>query len=218
MNRRYGCLSFSLHRLLSLPPTVLKKVFQSLALHVGGARRLITHKTFASIHKELLSGDKTIKTFGNCILFSSDLKKDTLIMGRALPKVSRQKIWTPIPVGNSIYWDGRWRISLKLLKKSDVKHNEKASDGVAKNREQLYVRHMKEEDYTSLEKRNSQSVGVTTLPDIKIWSGLPVVCTESGYVVLAPHLNVIDYSYGVYCDIAFDPLLPLLQDSDTHVH
>ena len=196
----------------------MKKVLQSLTLHVGGARKLMTRKTFVDIHKELLNGDTAMKTVGNCIVFSSDLKKDTTIMGRALPKQSQRKFWTPISIGKSIRWDGRWRVTLRRLIKSDGKHNEEASNGVAKNHEQLYIRHMKEEDYTRMENWNSQSIGATTLPDIRIWSGLPVVCTESGYVVLAPHFNVIDYSYGVYCDIAFDPLLPLLQDSDTHIY
>ena len=70
---------------------------------------------------------------------------------------------------------------------------------------------MKIEEYWGEDNRR---VPASILPDNKLWPGLPVVCTESGHMV-APHFKIIDHSYGVGCDITFDPLLSLKQDLDT---
>ena len=223
VNEREGYLSFSLKRFLSLPPLVVRRTFQSdLTNHIGGALRTIHLKVYKKIYKQLLSGNKQTETFGNCLLFSPDLEKDTMIMGRALPDSHKQgfEFWTPISVGQTIRWDGRWRMSLKPLEKLDWREgSKKAPKEMAKKKEeQLYVRHTRGADNNIMvARRGVRRIRASTLPIINCRGGLPVVCTENGYVVLAPHFNVIDYSYGVYCDIAFDPLLPLLQDSDTHV-
>ena len=171
------------------------------------------------IYKQLLSGNKQTETFGNCLLFCPDPEKDTMILARALTDSHKQKFkfWSPISIGQTIRWDGRWRMSLKPLEKLYRREGSiKVSDKVAKKEEQLYVRHMRKQDHM-VARRGIRRIRASTLPIVNCRGGLPVVCTKSGYVVLAPHFNVIDYSYGVYCDIAFDPLLPLLQDSDTHV-
>ena len=212
VDKKYGYLSFSVNRFLSLPHFVAKKVFHSLASHIGGARGPIPTKTYLQIHKQMLS--RNTQTFGTCILFFPDLKKDTMIIGRALPGIWKQKSsWTPISVGQTILWDGRWRITLKSLKTLESK---KAPDRAVNNKEQLYVRHMKERDH-EVARRGIRKIRAAKLPPVHARAGLPVICTESGYVVLAPHFLVIDHTYGVDCDVAFEPLLPLLQDSETHV-
>ena len=109
----------------------------------------------------------------------------------------------PISVGETIHWDGRWRITLKPL-------------GQQVKDEQLYVRNMTVVDW-AVAQRGIRKIRASTLPDRNIRSGLPVVSTKSGYVVLAPHFRVIDRSFGVNCDLVFEPLLPLIQDSETHV-
>ena len=188
----------------------MKRVLESLVVHIGGARGGLPQRTFARLHKQLLSGNKKTETFGNCILFCPDEREDTMILGRALPSRDFQKYWEPISVGETIHWDGRWRITLKEADLS-VRNPRRVT-----KREQLYVRHMNVADYP-VAQRGIRRVRTSTLPHVKIRTGLPVVCTESGYVVLAPHFMVTDYSYGVYCELTFDPLMPLIQDSDIHV-
>ena len=219
MNERHGYLSFSVNKLLSLPPLTTKTVFQLLVSHVGGARGPIALKKYEEICKHLLSGNKGAKTCGTCILYFPDLKKDTMVIGRTLPPSDKQRsAWIPISVGQTIHWDGRWRITLKPLKEpvSRQRSLNQAPSRAVNSEEQLYVRHMKEPDYTEA-RRGVRRIGAVRLPPVKARAGLPVICTESGYVVLAPHFGVTDRTYGVDCDITFDPLLPLLKDSETHV-
>jgi hypothetical protein len=220
VNERLGHVLFNVDRLLSLPPLTVRTVWQSLMGHVGGARWHIPVKKYEYILKHLLSGDKTARTCGNCVFFYPEVKTDTMIMARALPAVEQQRsLWTPISLGQTIHWDGRWRITLRPLKKLDrqssVKalNRPKAMDG----KEQLYVRHMRESDY-SVAKRGIRKIHAVKLPPAKARAGLPVICTGSGYAVLVPHFGVNDHTYGVDCDMTFDPLLPLLQDSETRVY
>ena len=146
----------------------------------------------------------------NFVLFCPDMEEDTMIMGRVSHMLAQQKIWTPISVGQTIRWDRRWRITLKPLEKLKRRGSKNTSAGAVR-KEQLYVRHMKVEEKRWM--KSNTSVPALILPDNKLWSGLPVICTESGFVVLAPHFEINDHSYGVDCDVTFDPLLPLL-DTD----
>ena len=216
VNQEYGYLSFSIGKLLSLPPVVIRKILQSLTMHISGMPRALSFRGFAWIHKKLHNRERNISRFENCILFFPDLDYDTVMMGKAMPRET-WKDKTLISVGQTILWDRRWRITLKPLKKLDRQDSRKASDGGEEKKEQLYVSHMKIEEYWGEDKQDNRRVPASILPDNKLWSGLPVICTESGHVVLAPHFKIIDHSYSVDCDVTFDPLMPLLQDSDTHI-
>ena len=214
VNQEYGYLSFSVGRLLSLPPVVIRKVLQSLTVHISGMPGTFTFRSFAWIYKKLHNRERSIRWFENWILFFPDLDYDAVMMGRAMPK-SAWKDKTLISVGQTILWDRRWRITLKPLKKLDRQDSKKASGRGEKKKEQLYVSHMEVEEYWGENKQHNRRVPASILPDNKLWSGLPVICTESGHIVLAPHFKIIDHSYSVDCDVTFDPLMPLLQDSDT---
>ena len=216
VNREYGYLSFSVGKLLSLPPIVMKKVLESLVMHLRGKQGKSTPESFAQIHKKLHNRERCINRFGSCILFFPDMDYDTVMMGRAMPK-SAWKKKTLISVGQTILWDRRWRITLKPLQKLDRQDGKIASDGVVKKKEQLYVSHMKVKEYWGENKQDNRRVPPSILPDKKLWLGLPVVYTERGHVVLAPHFKIIDHSYGVDCDVTFDPLMPLLSDPNTSI-
>ena len=222
VNERHGYLSFNVSRLLSLPPLTVRTVWQSLMCHVGGARWPIPVKKYEEVLKHLLSGNKTARTCGNCVFFHDNVKDDTMIMARVLPVLKHQKLWTPISVGQTVHWDGRWRITLKPLKKlgrqSSVKPlKSNSSAGGLDSKIQFFVRHMIKPDYTEA-KRGIRRINAVKLPSPQVRGGLPVICTESGYVVIAPHFGVNDHTYGVDYDMTFDPLLPLIEDSETHVY
>jgi hypothetical protein len=217
VNQEYGYLSFSIGKLLSLPPVVMKKVIQLLAGHIGGERR--PTNTFPRFHRKLLTRDPRPELLCGCFLFIPDRDSDTMIMGRALAKQKR----TPISVGQTIHWDKRWKVTLKPLGgRSEKDGDQQASDRVIQNEEQFYVRYMKIEECWRAEKEQQATASKWTYADIppytRILLGLPVVCTKSGDVVLAPHFKIINHSYGVDCDVTFDPLLPLIQDPDVLIH
>jgi hypothetical protein len=141
-----------------------------------------------------------------------------MIMGRAPLEPAKQK-WTPISVGQTVHWDKRWKITLKPLEgQSERDGDQQASDRVTQNKERFYVRYMKIEECWGKKEQASEWVHADIPPFTRILLGLPVVCTKSGDVVLAPHFKIINHSYGVDCDVTFDPLLPLIQDLDTIIY
>ena len=217
VNQEYGYLSFSIGKLLSLPSVVMSKVVQSLLGHIGGKRRSMN--TFARFHRKLLSRDRRLERLCGCILFIPDQDNDTMIVGRAPPTPTKQVLQTPISVGETIHWDARWKITLKPLENLDGQDSDKkASEGARQNEEELYVRNLTIEECWEKKGQANEWVHADVPPFTRILLGLPVVCTKSGKVVLAPHFKIADRSYGVDCDVTFDPLLPLVQDLDTLVH
>ena len=210
INEKHGFLVINMNKLLSLPPTLGKKVLQSLVLHVGGARVELHYRSFARLYNHLLAGSFKPQQISRCVVYSPHKQEHHLVVGRTLPNRKEQGRWTPLSVGDSIHWDGRWRIRLKPLADTNkVKRPIRAE-------EQLYVRHMIPSDY-KVAQRGIRKIRAMVLPDRLIRGGLPVISDKDGYVVLAPHFGVVDRSYGVDCDITFDPLLPLTQDTPAHV-
>ena len=210
VNQEYGYLTFSLGKLLSLPPIIMKKVLQVLTAHMGGSYQMNHNITFKHFHTKVLSQNKKTAKFENCIVFFSELENDTITMGKAPPSPQKQ-IWARISVGQTIRWDRRWRITLKPLEKLDRNDSDEiAPDRVIQNEQLFFVR------YTHMSECLGRKQGDFP-PYIGLLLRLPVVCTETGDVVVAPHFKKIDPSYGVDCDVVFDPLLPLIQDSDTQI-
>ena len=251
VNEEYGYLSFSISKLLSLPPVVMIKVIQILIAHIGGERRPLNNFA-ARFHRKLLSRDRRIERLCGCILFIPDDEdedsstSDTMVVGRAPPTPTKQILQTSISLGQTVHWDARWRITLKplleklsrqdsgqntpdeimqseeqLVKLDRQDSGKEASDGLAQSKEQFYVRNLTiEECWERKEQANyNTDWGYAEIPPYtRLLLGLPVVCTESGHVVLAPHFNILNRSYGVDCDVTFDPLLPLIQDLDTIIY
>ena len=208
VNKEYGYLSFSIGKLSSLPRIVIMKVVQILAAHISG-EQISIHRAYSRFHRDLFSQHRRKVVFGECIAFFPDLESDTMIMGRATPRQPAKQVRSLISVGQTVHWDKRWRVTLKPLKKLNEQDGDK-SPPVNK----FYVSHMTIGEYWGENKQDNRKVPASILPDNKLWSGLPVVCTKSGHVVVAPHFKIIDHSYGVDCDVTFEPLLPLKQELD----
>ena len=152
-------------------------------------------------------------------MFVPEKDSDTMIMGKAPPEPAKQ-VWTPISIGQTVHWDKRWKITLEPLETPSRRDGDrKAPDRrVMQNKEQFYVRYVKIEECWRKDERDNTESDAEIPPFTRLLLGLPVVCTESGRVVLAPHFNILDRSYGVDCDVTFDPLLPLIQDLDTIIY
>ena len=210
INEKHGFLSVNLKKLLSLPPTTGKKLLQSLILHMGGARVTLHYKTMARLYTNLLRGSFKSQVVQRCVLYSPHKQPHLLVVGRTLPSQADQQRWTPVSVGEAIHWDGRWRIKLKPLDDSDE------TKPPIRGEEQLYVRHMTPKDWPEAH-RGIRRIRAAVLPDSLVRGGLPVVSNKDGYIVLSPHFKVVDRSYGVDCDIMFEPLLPLTQNSPAHI-
>lgn len=210
VNQEHGFLTLNLNKFRSLIPVVGKRVLQNLILHVGGARVELHYKSFAKLYNKLHKETLKPQQIARCIVFSPHKHEGLLVIGRTLPGRKEQNDLVPISVGETVFWDGRWKIALKHLQD---KNQERERNG---GREQLYIRHMRPGDW-SVAQRGIRKIRATPLPDRLVRGGLPVVSNKDGYIVLAPHFRVIDRSYGVDCDVKFEPLLPLSQDTDVHV-
>lgn len=199
INETYGFLTVNVDRLLSLQPVVGKKVLLSLIRYIGGARINIHYEVFAAFYSQLLNNPRVNRCIvSTCVLYSPDGRDDLMVIGRQLPNKSEQK-QTPISVGETVHWDGRWRITIKPIK------------GHYMGKEELlYIRHMRHSDW-SVARRGVRKIRSTRLPHTHIRGGLPVVTTKDGYILVVPHFEVNDLSYGVECDIKFEPLVPLTQ-------
>ena len=175
---------------------------------MGGARVELRYKSFANLYDGLLKEEVKVQQVARCILYSPHKRKDLLVIGRTLPGKKEQNDLVPIAVGESVHWDGRWRVRLKPLRDG-------GSERTGKD-EQLFIRHMNPGDWP-VAQRGVRKIRASPLPDRLVRGGLPVVTNKEGYVILAPHFRVIDRSFGVDCDIEFEPLLPLTQDTDVHI-
>ena len=206
-----GFLVVNLEKLLSLPPAIGDRVLRRLILHVGGTRLDVHYKLLKKLYYELRKNTFKSERVGRSILYIHLKHKNLLVVGRSLPETTyiRNNL-VPISVGETVYWDGRWRITLKPLKDKNQK------SVFRENREQLYVRHMGRWDW-NVARRGIRIIRASSLPDGPIRGGLPLISNKDGYIVLAPHFQVVDRSYGVDCDVQFDPLLPLTQDTEAHV-
>ena len=201
VNEKYGFVTVNADKLFSLPPVVGKRVLLSL-LHIGGARSYICYKSFTMLYNRLLKNRTQAQQIQRCILYSPTWCQDLLVVGRSLPERNEQSLLTPISVGETVHWDGRWRIAIKPIKDQFVV------------KEELYIRHMREMDW-GVARRGIRKIRSTRLPDPHVRGGLPVVTNKDGDIVLAPHFKVIDRSYGVDCDVEFKPLLPLIHHSES---
>lgn len=207
-NYTFGFLVVNLKKLQSLSEVVAERVLQKLILHVGGAWTSLHYKSLKRVYHEL---QKDLpQQIGRSVLYLSHKQKNVLVIGRVLPNKRDQKL-VPISIGETVHWDGRWRITLKPFK-----GNNRGRSPTDK-REQLYIRHMDKGDW-NVPQRGLRIIRSTLLPHQRIRGGLPMISKKDGYVVLAPSLQVADYTYGVDCDVQFDPLLPLVQDTEAHVH
>ena len=209
IDHNYGCLSVNLEKLQSLPGVVGDRVLQKLILHVGGTRSSLHYKSFKRVYQNLQKNSFLPQQIGRSVLYSPHKRENLLVIGRVLPHKGNQKL-VPISVGETVHWDGRWRITLKPF------YNKNQGIPPTDKREQLYIRHMNKSDW-NVAQRGIRIIRSSLLPHPVIRGGLPVISNKKGYVVLAPSLQVADYSYGVDCEVEFDPLLPLTQETEVHV-
>ena len=206
-NKEFGFVEVNLEKFRSLPPVIGERVLRTLALHMGGARVEVHYKSLARAYGELQKDFFKPHRIGRSIIYSPRRRNNMLVVGRVLPDKKFQDKLLPISVGETVYWDGRWKITLKS--RQDVSYR-------GEEREQLYIRPMRPSD-SMVPRRGIRRIRSARLPDELIRGGLPMISNKDGYVVLAPHFRVADRSYGVFCDVSFDPLLPLKQDTEVHV-
>ena len=242
INSTYGYVTIDMDHLRQLPLPVAMRTLPTILMYTGGtAKYTATAKYNAtkikSIHyKELLRlitfckhpSQEKATTAGNCIIFPLP-GKQVFAIARTL---SQYDNLTPIRVGETICWDGRFVISLQPLDPAGPK-DKKGTKGtwdqsrqIDRDRQvgseedvkypspivgqpiadvgQFFVRHLQKREW-GMARKGVRTVRRFPLPPEHIRGGLPVIVDWTGKVVLIPHFKVIDRSAGVTCRVQFKP-------------
>ena len=243
INSTYGYVTIDMDRLRQLSLPVAMRTLPTILMYTGGMPKYTgTNSTkIKTIHyKQLLrlvtfcklpSQGKAI-TFGNCVIFPLP-EKHAFAFARTLSQYDDQRL-TPIRVGETICWDGRFVISLQPLDPAGPKDKKGAKGTIRwdKRRQfdrdgqvgseggvkypspivgkpiaevgQFFVRHMKKQEW-AMARKGVRKIRRFPLPPEHTRGGLPVIVDWTGKVVLIPHFKVIDRSAGVTCRVQFKP-------------
>ena len=242
VNSTYGYVTIDMDRLRQLPLPVAMRTLPTILMYTGGIPKYRTNSTKIKVihYKQLLrlvtfckqpSQRKAI-TFGNCVIFPLP-EKHAFAFARTLSQDDDER-FTPIRVGEAIWWDGRFVISLQPLDPAGPKDKKKAKGTVPWDQrqqidrdrrvgseedvkypspivgkpiaevEQFFVRHMQKREW-GMARKGVRKVRRYLLPPEHTRGGLPVIVDWTGKVVLIPHFKMIDRSAGVTCRVQFKP-------------
>lgn len=219
INQTYGYVTFNVDSLKQLPLPVSMRVLPAILMYAGGTEKYtggtvkdINYKTLLRLVAFIKnSSTERAITFCDCIIFPMP-EKQAFAFARKAPS-KKQYLLTPIRVGETVLWDNRFEVSLRLLEpdlntpqSSTLIHPSPvvADSDPAADAGQFFVRHMFKHDW-DMAKKGIRKIRNTPLPHEHIRGGLPVVVDCRGKVVLIPHFKVIDRTVGVTCRVKFSP-------------
>ena len=146
---------------------------------------------------------------------------------------SGERTKTPVRLGETILWDGRWEITLnhQIIDQTQIKvlknksqHRKRKQSPVSKpttdnvtntdNREHtngegvgenlFFIRHMVKKDW-DYAVRGVRRIRSATLPHVNVRGSLPVIVDKIGRVVLIPHFQFRERMFNVTAELAFKP-------------
>ena len=187
---KLGCIYLHNSQLKALPLFVRRRVVHVLASYIAGSLLKTKFQLLENICKRLpLSKPEGIED----VVFIPIENK--LCIGKIRPT---NKECLPIEIGQPLLWDRRWLITLSRLPDYQLR----SFDGHEFAVSSLRMREWPLAHYHGLRK-----VRTTPLPHEKLRPALPVVRDEKNKVVFIPHLKVMDRTYGLSCQISFEPNL-----------
>ena len=225
-------------RLRQLPLPVAMRALPTILMYTGGVAKYSATKIKSIHYKQLLRlltfckhpSQVKATTVGNCIIFPLP-EKQVFGIARTLTQYDNQR-FTPIRVGETICWDGRFVISLQPLDPAgpkdkrgtkgtwDQRRQIDRDRGVGSEEEvkyrspivgqptaevgQFFVRHLQKREW-GMARKGVRTIRHFPLPPVHVRGGLPVIVDWTGQVVLIPHFKVIDRSAGVTCRVQFKP-------------
>ena len=188
---KLGCLYVNMEKLKSLPQFVATRVLVVLAQYITGTK-ISSHYEKLKLIFNQLPLNKSFSFGAHCTLVP--LNQRTLCFVRGLPQRVCQTS-TPIHLSQPLLWDNRWLITL-------------TSRATPSTPCLFKVRHLRQTDW-GLARQGLRKVRKHRLPHEKIRGGFPVITDESGKVVAIPHLQVVNGSYQLNCDVEFHPRFKL---------
>ena len=196
IDSRLGYAVIEMKGFLELSHPVAFRVLTTLLQFVEGKSRTFVSRNINFLYNKIKSGSlKSNFSLGRCSIF----RIDDQYFGVAYNPVRKidelKEEWTPINVGETVHWQGRFCISLLPLKREGLSLLLMERKEV----QTLYIRNMVLKDENQLSKgiRRNRNYKI---PNKFIRFGLPVIVDEEGNVVIMPHFEVIDKSYGLRCE------------------
>ena len=224
INSSYGYVTIDMDRLSQLPLPVAMRALPTILMYTGGVAKYSATKIKSIHYKQLLRlitfckcpSQVKATTVGNCIIFPLP-EKQVFAIARTLTQYDNQR-FTPIRVGETICWDGRFVISLQPLDpagpkdkrgtkvrfEEEVKYHLPLVGQPTAEVGQFFVRHLQKREW-GMARKGVRTIRHFPLPPVHVRGGLPVIVDWTGKVVLIPHFKVIDRSAGVTCRVQFKP-------------
>ena len=230
INETYGYVTADMDDLKQLPLPVIMRLLPAILMYTGGTEKYAggTVKDISMKHllrlMTLIRNPSTARaiTFSNCIIFPMPEKRVFAFARQPLSKLPDSRhLLTPIQVGETVFWDNRFEVSLRPLE-PDIRAKSRgrfvqetptrliypspiiADSYPAADAGQFFVRHMYKSDW-DMARRGVRKIRGNPLPHEHVRGGLPVILDCRGKVVLIPHFRVIDRTAGVTCRVRFSP-------------
>lgn len=207
VDTKYGCIYLPISKLNALPLSLRNSVLHTLASYVSCTDVTTSRKYLYQINTLPNGASFTKPVCGlNAIFFPL---RDQLCIAKPCPTESKTRV--KVELDKPLVWDKRWRITFSLLPEfKQERHNTERS---------VTINGLKQHECLLGRRSGLRKIRTAPLPHVLLRKSLPVVRdSETKKIVLIPHLDVTDRSYGLKCDISFCPSVPLEVVVNTAAH
>ena len=204
INTQLGTLSFPISTFTSLNPAIGRRALGLWIRYIGGVSD-IRYDLILPMHRLIHTAQQHSNITGSNIIITVDYKYKRVVLSRRSPD-SKYRVKVPIRVGETIFWDNRFKIS--LIPRTTIRggggEESTIDDPVTQSTEDapvFYVRHLIERDWPYMSK------GVVRYK-VPVWvrGGLPVVVDDQNKIVLMPHFKVASREANVLSVVKFKPI------------
>lgn len=205
VNFKYGCIYLPNSKLNALPLSLRNSVLHILASFISCNNVTSSRNFFEKIDKHLPLSKKVGSS--NIIFFPV---RDQLCIAKPCPSESKHSL--KVEINKPFLWDKRWLITFSLLPEFRQKRPESRA---------VTVTGLRDSEYKYGRQRGSRKIRTVSLPHEPLRESLPVVRdAATNEIMLIPHLEVMDRSYGLSCSKRFHPSIPLdtVLKTTAHVH
>ena len=211
IDKVHGTVSFSTSSYRALNPYVARGALAIWLRYTSASGETVSRQILERMHNAVL-GERTTSLGVSMYCTLIPLPKE----GRYMIARCGPKTKVPITIGETIYWDNRFKIRL-FDKTSREDHMKSVSNSKPSSRV-FYVRNFHDR-YSWYLSKGLRKIKHRILIHPHARSGLPMVMDKKGSVVFIPHFRVINHAVGVDCEVKFCPLWSMDQLMDfSYIH
>ena len=190
VHKIYGSVTVNWRQFSSLSGITAMELMNILITFVTGSGLRMKLREW-QVFKNDLRSFTNAKTLRSAVVYPEKDRK-TFVIGRApLTRSSRQRL-TPIQLGETVLWDNRFLVTLRL------------QDSEAVMNTKFYIRSMVTSDWP-LVRKGVRKIKANIIVPLHLRNGLPLIVDGENNVAVAPFLKMTDRRYGVTCTCVFRP-------------